>query len=272
MKQALLVSIFVWISLSSFAQNRPIKFSTQLKGDSILLLAKNVYPCPFYIKQEVVKAADKIKADSSFLLLSDSQKVITAFPASDFPDSLEVLGDYVDFETIMGNPFESKPDSHAYCLPYPIKEKHRVIQGYEGRFSHRSEWSRYAIDFAMNIGDSICAARSGLVCWVVEHNNEGGRDRSYLSKANTVIVYHEDGTFAHYAHLCQDGALVEVGDTVKQGQVIALSGNTGFTTRPHLHFVVRKSTLDGLKAIPTAIIGLKPKKRFRSGYCAKRRR
>lgn len=272
MKQALLVKLFLFFSIAAFAQNRPIVFSTEIKSDSIYLLAKNVYPCPFFLKQQLLEKEDKIDVDSAFLLLPTEKKTIARFPASDFPDSLKVLGEYLDFETIMGNPLENKIDSHLFSLPYPIKDKHRVIQGYEGRFSHRSDWSRYAIDFAMNIGDSICAARAGVVCWVVEHNNEGGPKQSFLSKANTLIVYHEDGSFAHYAHLCQDGALVEVGDIVKQGQVIALSGNTGFTTRPHLHFVVRKSTLDGLKAIPTAIEGLKSKKRFRSGYCAKRKK
>lgn len=272
MKQALFLKLFIFFSLATFAQNRPIDFKTEIKGDSICLLAKNVYPCPFYIKQQVLDKRDQIEADSAFLLLASEEKAIARFPVSDFPDSLKVLGAYLDFETIMGNPLEHQIDSHLFSLPYPIKDKHRVIQGYEGRFSHRSDWSRYAIDFAMKIGDSISAARGGVVCWVVEHNNEGGADRSFLSKANTVIIYHEDGSFAHYAHLCQNGALVEVGDTVQQGQVIALSGNTGFTTRPHLHFVVRKSTLDGLKAIPTKFLGLKPKKRFRSGYCAKRKK
>ena len=57
--------------------------------------------------------------------------------------------------------------------------------------------------------------------------------------SNTVEVTHVDGSFAQYLHLTRDGALVEVGDSVAQGQLIAISGHTGLTgPREHLHFVV----------------------------------
>ena len=49
---------------------------------------------------------------------------------------------------------------------------------------------------------------------------------------------HDDGTEAQYVHLTLNGALKNEGDNVTQGEVIALSGNTGKTTGPHLHFQV----------------------------------
>ena len=52
------------------------------------------------------------------------------------------------------------------------------------------------------------------------------------------MILHEDGTTGEYYHLLKDGALVDVGDEVRAGQKIALSGNTGHTTIPHLHFAV----------------------------------
>jgi len=55
------------------------------------------------------------------------------------------------------------------------------------------------------------------------------------------LVLHTDGTFANYTHLDFEGALVKVGDVVKAGDVIGMSGMTGFTTKPHLHFVVHKA-------------------------------
>ena len=52
------------------------------------------------------------------------------------------------------------------------------------------------------------------------------------------MIQHADGSRAGYWHLQKDGALVNVGDTVTQGQVIGLSGKTGYAALPHLHFLV----------------------------------
>ena len=58
---------------------------------------------------------------------------------------------------------------------------------------------------------------------------------------NHVNVQHEDGTVARYAHLTNLGALVQVGDLVRQGQPIGLSGDTGNSRAPHLHFDLTRS-------------------------------
>jgi murein DD-endopeptidase MepM/ murein hydrolase activator NlpD len=53
-----------------------------------------------------------------------------------------------------------------------------------------------------------------------------------------VTITHDDRTVAVYGHLKQNGSLVKVGDHVEQGQVFALSGNSGASEEPHLHFHV----------------------------------
>ena len=68
---------------------------------------------------------------------------------------------------------------------------------------------------------------------------EGRPDSALKSRANYVKIRHDDGTIGNYVHLQHDGVLVEVGDKVRTGDVIGMSGNTGFTTGPHLHFEVR---------------------------------
>ena len=60
----------------------------------------------------------------------------------------------------------------------------------------------------------------------------------YRPYGNNLIILHPDGSRSGYWHLQKDGALVNVGDTVKQGQVIGLSGKTGYAFQPHLHFMV----------------------------------
>jgi murein DD-endopeptidase MepM/ murein hydrolase activator NlpD len=70
-----------------------------------------------------------------------------------------------------------------------------------------------------------------------------------------VKIYHSDGTFADYVHLRYGGVLVEVGEEVRAGDVIGLSGNTGYSTQPHLHFAVHQPTLFGSKTVPTLFYG-----------------
>mgnify|MGYP000197477343 CR=1 FL=1 len=57
---------------------------------------------------------------------------------------------------------------------------------------------------------------------------------------NYVFIQHQDGSVARYFHLTHNGALVEEGDKVNTGDVIALSGNTGQSGGPHLHFDVQQ--------------------------------
>ena len=125
--------------------------------------------------------------------------------------------------------------SYVYTLPYESGKSYRMIQGYFSRLSHKE---RAAIDFKMKRGSKISAARSGVVTRVKEDGEKGGLNRKYRSEGNFIIIEHEDGSRAGYWHLQKDGALVNVGDTVQQGQVIALSGKTGYAAMPHLHFLV----------------------------------
>ncbi len=128
------------------------------------------------------------------------------------------------------------PDtSVVYALPYPKGVAHFVIQGYKSKFSHKG---RLNLDFMMKKGSDVTAARAGVVVRVEERYTEGGVNKKYFRFANQVIVAHSDGSLAMYAHLQHNGALVAVGDTVKQGQLIAKSGSTGYSALPHLHFAV----------------------------------
>ena len=88
--------------------------------------------------------------------------------------------------------------------------------------------------------EPIYAAREGRVLHLKEDSNVAGLTEEYTALANFVLIGHEDGSQANYAHLQQNGALVEVGDWVSLGQVVGLSGNTGFSTGPHLHFIVKQ--------------------------------
>jgi murein DD-endopeptidase MepM/ murein hydrolase activator NlpD len=100
----------------------------------------------------------------------------------------------------------------------------------------------------MKKGTMVCAARSGVVIATREDSDKGGLKPEMLSEGNYVIIDHGDGTDARYWHLQKNGVLVNVGDTIQQGQVIAKSGNTGYSAFPHLHFEVVKQ---GKGQVPT---------------------
>ncbi|MCK5325165.1 MAG: M23 family metallopeptidase [Woeseiaceae bacterium] len=132
-------------------------------------------------------------------------------------------------------------DDHLYALPYASGRSYRVLQGYGSRFSHTG-LEAYAIDFDMREGTPVHAARAGVVARVEESHSIGCWRDGCGRYANYIVILHNDGTTGEYYHLRHEGALVNVGDSVARGQKIGLSGNTGHTTMPHLHFAVYRAT------------------------------
>jgi len=141
--------------------------------------------------------------------------------------------------------------SYVYDLPFEDGKAYWMVQGYFTRFSHKE---RVALDFKMKRGTKICAARDGVVVRVKEDGEHGGLNKKYRADGNNIVIQHEDGTRAGYWHLQKNGALVNVGDSVKKGQVIALSGKTGYAAFPHLHFLVWDSGKEGnWRQVPTRL-------------------
>ena len=132
--------------------------------------------------------------------------------------------------------------SYIYHLPYEENKTHLLIQGYFSRYTHKH---RAALDFKMKKGTKICAARAGVVIRLKEDGSKGGSKVKYRTDGNFVVIQHEDSSRTGYGHIRFNGVLVNIGDTVRQGQAIALSGNSGYTYFPHLHFIVWRSDRKG---------------------------
>jgi murein DD-endopeptidase MepM/ murein hydrolase activator NlpD len=146
---------------------------------------------------------------------------------------------FLSYGWVKGTAFANHDDSYLYRLPFAMGTSIRVSQGYNGGLSHRG-LSAYAIDFSVPVGTPVYAAREGDVVGVDVSSNLGGPSPAYRPYMNYVNIRHSDGTLGNYYHLKQGGCTVKIGDTVKKGQLIAYSGNTGYTTAPHLHFSVSK--------------------------------
>ena len=138
-----------------------------------------------------------------------------------------------------------RPPASLGTFSRPFEGDFTLIQGPHGTFSHfAGSQDEESWDWAMPEGTPVLAARDGVVVATRSDCSVGAIDEALKNEANYVIIRHGDGTFAEYHHLREGGVLVKLGARVTVGQRIGESGNTGYTSRPHLHFSVFH-TVDG---------------------------
>lgn len=130
-----------------------------------------------------------------------------------------------------------EPEPYVYALPW-AEGSFTVGQGFHGDFSHKGE-SAFAVDVTMPEGTIVTAAREGIVVATHDKATVGGESvgKSYR-EANWVVVRHDDGSTAYYGHLAPGGVIARAGQRVGRGEPLGRSGNTGFSSGPHLHFAV----------------------------------
>lgn len=121
---------------------------------------------------------------------------------------------------------------------YPVTEAAGTCDGHQGAMFH-------SVDWGMPEGTPIVAAREGIVVDVESRYSQAGGEEA-RDRANYVILGHRDGSLADYVHLRRGGVTVKQGERVRAGQVIGYSGNTGWSTGPHLHFRVLRP-VDGFR-------------------------
>lgn len=127
--------------------------------------------------------------------------------------------------------------SSGFRLPFRCGYATTVTQGNNTGFSHNGV-SAYGFDFGVPLNTQLVAAKGGVVTYARNDVQPGnpcysGGGPSCASTLNYVTVAHGDGTSTVYAHL--NKVLVSVGQQVKQGQPVGLSGGTGYSTGPHTH-------------------------------------
>ena len=132
----------------------------------------------------------------------------------------------------------ARPADYEYLFPLHALAP-RVEQAWGGGHSHVDAENHYAVDFAAAPGSTVLAAREGVVMQVEVTSVDVRAASIGHGRANLVRILHDDGSMAVYAHLQPGGTLVRPGQRVRRGQPIALSGNTGTSTGPHLHFAVQ---------------------------------
>lgn len=156
---------------------------------------------------------------------------------------------------IPGDP-HAIPDELVYSLPIDENSRWELGQEFNGEYSHSDEQNRYAVDFIVPIGTPVLAARSGVVMETIASYDSGGQNaKLYSTRANFIRILHDDGSMGLYAHLKENGILVSSGQRVGLGETIGYSGNTGFSSGPHLHFALQINTGMRLTSIPFKMVG-----------------
>ncbi len=243
-----LVPILLLASFGAFSQDKDVEvFHEVLNDQSIQILARNNTPLP-----QSVNVEGKIKGMTSSepmpvltLLQPKQTKKITILT----PEEGKSYSYNYKFTYIMGDVSATHNDDFVYRLPYKKGEKHLVGQTYNESPTHMN---KNAVDFNMDEGNDVCAVRDGVVLQIVDKFDKGCPDESCSEYNNFVQVLHDDGSIGDYSHIMKKGSLVNLGQKIKAGQVIAKSGATGWASGPHLHleiFVMRFSGQDAIKAV-----------------------
>lgn len=195
---------------------------------------KNNYPVSVNISIKADNLYYKKDDSGNYVLGPKEKKVLKTLRQINIADGYSIKVN----STWREGAYLSKPDfGFIYQLPYPKGKSYLIGQGYNGKSTHQGDY-RYSIDFDLKVGDTVTAARSGIVIQVVDKNDTGCFQIECDKYSNMVEIMHSDGTIALYAHLKKNGVLVSVGDTVDAGKKIGLAGATGRVSGPHLHFMV----------------------------------
>jgi murein DD-endopeptidase MepM/ murein hydrolase activator NlpD len=229
------------------------KVNVFIRNDTLFCSLNNPLECPlrFYISTSDNNINNSLHSLSPVTIRSKKDTLITFRIQSD--DSNKLV---TSWGTCIGD-LDRKIDFNKMSLPFCKGESYKIVQGYNGQYSHYTNYSRYAIDFGLKINDTICAADDGIVVGVIKDYKIGGNDKRLEDFANYITLYHpRSGLYTQYVHLKYDGSLVKVGNIVHQGQAIALAGMTGFTSIAHLHFnvLVPCPPKDGFKSVPIEFI------------------
>jgi murein DD-endopeptidase MepM/ murein hydrolase activator NlpD len=201
--------------------------------------------------QGAVNAASEPALPARAMLPADGERAVASLRPLDPGRDASFA---VSMRAVPGDP-AGRHDDVVYRMPIG-GDGWRIDQGFGGSFSHTEPESRYAIDIAVDEGTPVIAAREGVVMQVERHFEGAGLDREkFGSRANHVRILHEDGSMAIYAHLQADSVVVRPGARVRAGQRIGASGNTGYSTGPHLHFAVQLNRDMKLESVPFRMEG-----------------
>jgi hypothetical protein len=204
------------------------------RGDSVDVFVRNLRPWEFTMRLDM-RIENAVPDVELPIVRSFGPRARTRVAVLVIQDPSRGWSFSFDMKWMLGSTTSRHDPGVSYRLPWRRGHEYLVGQGPNGATTHQGI---DAVDWDMPEGTEVLAARDGVVIDLEEEFSRGGLDPELKSRANFVKIRHDDGTIANYVHLLRNGVRVHVGDHVHAGQSIAYSGNTGYTSGPHLHFEV----------------------------------
>jgi murein DD-endopeptidase MepM/ murein hydrolase activator NlpD len=234
-----------------------VTVTTRIADHELQFVAHNDYYAPV----EVVLAIDELSnvqypsSDQVMRWIVDPRSELQLMALPTIGQGAEPAAKF-RFLFLLGDPRSRHNPERPYRAPFAVASDYNISQAFPLGVTHNTPDSRYAVDISMPIGTDIYAARGGVVIEVASTNFRGGVDPERdAATANIVRILHDDGTHAVYAHLNLNSIRVQPGDRVERGQYIADSGNTGFSSGPHLHFAVLRNVGMRIESVPITFEG-----------------
>jgi murein DD-endopeptidase MepM/ murein hydrolase activator NlpD len=224
-------------------------------ADSTQLIASNGCLCVVTIQVSIVHSASTAipeGAEYQVTLQPGSREILVQGKRT----GAEKADLRYTWKAALGSPQAVHDPGRPYRVPFGIGSTYLISQTYPSRITHTTAESQYAVDIAMPDGTPVYSAREGTVINERHDFFRGIAAPVMLDQANVIEILHDDGTIGVYAHLRWDSIRVRIGERVVRGQYIADSGNTGFTSGPHLHFAVIKNSADGDVSVPVQFAGI----------------
>eukprot|EP00949_MAST-11_sp_MAST-11-sp1_P002021 g2021.t1 len=194
----------------------------------------------FAVTTLVLVALPRSIIDACYIQLDDGEDMSKVDIVSDIKD-LAASG-------------EGREEAAPLTLRFPFQDAAGPIlctQGFRGVFTHFYRATQYAIDLQCAVGTPLVAVGSGTITNITQGHRSCGISTENLFTWNSIMLHlDESKCFVEYVHIAKDGACVQKGDTVREGDIICLSGGIGFCPKPHLHIQAHLSDEEDAPTVP----------------------
>jgi len=241
---------FAFFALSSMLKAEPgikvqAKMNYKKKAMEISCLSEKNYPCTVEIVLDELENFEKKYKRGDVIHLIAQKGMNTTLSIKANTEKIPRISITSDF--VKGNLLACPNLNHAYLMPVANGKKTVVDElSYVGKISDQDlapkNW--YSLSFKTNAGDTIYAARRGVVTGTCDNNASSEPQMMYASRENFIEIFHNDGTFANYRLFRNNGLFVKEGDWVEAGDPIGIIGGENYAGGSHLRFSVYRPVME----------------------------